>query len=476
MWLQGVFALRLLTQSGLVLLAQSSPGMNAIAASGLEGRPAAEAASPLQARVDAAAEGATIEIDPGRYVGDLYLDRRVHLVGRGRPALVGSGRGSVILVRAPGVVIEGIDIDARLGGSLDRDSSGVHVAAAGVVIRDVRIDRGHFGIYLLEADDATIERTVIRGVPNRPPGEQGSGVHLFNSQRFRLTGNDIADMRDGIYIQASGQGTVRNTAARRVRYGLHYMYADDNVFEDNRFEDSAAGAAIMYSKRLVFRRNRFVRNRGFASVGLLLKDCEDLVAEDNFIADNARGLFLEGSDGNTFRRNVVAVSDAALVIFGSSRRNRFEGNVFVGNLSPLDLVGRRTDTVFDGNYWSDADEPDLDGDGVRDRPFRLMNVFDHLRGNLTAADLFARSPAARALGTAERTFPVLTPIDVQDRRPLVAIPVLPDVPMAEDRAGDRSALAGIGVSGAFCLSGIFLVAAHRRSRVPTAEGRVPVRP
>ncbi len=148
-------------------------------------------------------------------------------------------------------------------------------------------------------------------------------------------------MRDGIYIQSSNGGLIRGNVARRLRYGLHYMFSDDNVFEDNRFEDGAAGAALMYSKRLTFRRNRFLHNRGFASVGLLLKDCEDLVAEDNLIADNARGLFLEGGHQNTFRRNVVAVSDVAIVLFDSSQGNVFETNAFVANQSPLELVGRR---------------------------------------------------------------------------------------------------------------------------------------
>jgi len=255
---------------------------------------------------------------------------------------------------------------------------------------------------------------------------------------------------------------VTGTASERVRYGLHYMSADDNVFEDNRFERSAAGAAIMFSKRLVFRRNRFVRNRGFASVGLLLKDCSDLVAEDNFIADNARGIFLEGSEGNTFRRNLIAASDAALVIFGSSRGNRFEGNVFLANLTPLDLVGSRTDTVFDGNYWSDADEPDLDGDGVRDRPYRVTSVFDHLRGNLTAADLFSRGPAARALAAAERTFPVLVVADVQDHRPLARMPVLDGVPSMPARAPvPHAAWPGVALSFVLLAGGATLVVVRR---------------
>jgi nitrous oxidase accessory protein len=119
-----------------------------------------------------------------------------------------------------------------------------------------------------------------------------------------------------------------------------------------------------------------------------------------------------------FVASAILESDTALVLYDSNRDVRFEGNVFSGNLSPLLLVGRHTDTVFDGNFWSDHDEPDLDGDGVRDRPYRLSNVFDHLRGNLTAADLFAQGFGASVLGAAERMFPVLELSPVLDAHPL----------------------------------------------------------
>ena len=45
----------------------------------LEGRPGAGQASPLQARVDAAASGTTIEVGPGSYEGDLLIDKPLRL-------------------------------------------------------------------------------------------------------------------------------------------------------------------------------------------------------------------------------------------------------------------------------------------------------------------------------------------------------------------------------------------------------------
>jgi nitrous oxidase accessory protein len=417
--------------------------------------------SPLQALVDEAAPGSTIPVASGTYDGDLVIDRSVHLVGRGRPLLRGSGTESVVRIRADGVTLEGFDIDGIGGGDLGRDTSGVHVAARNAVIRDCRVVRTLFGIYLYGADGGVVERCDIRGIPGKEPGEKGSGIHVWNTNGFRLSGNAIRDVRDGFYIQSSSHGIVVGNVARDLRYGLHYMFADDNRFEDNLFENGAAGAALMYSKRIVFRRNRFLHNRGFASVGLLLKACDDVTAESNLIADNARGIFLEGSSGDLFRRNVVAESDAAIVLYDSCSAIRFEGNSFVANLTPLDLVGRRTDTVFDGNYWSGNDVPDLDGDGRSDRPYRLSSAFDHFRGNLTAADLFTQGLGAAALGAAERAFPVLDPLPVEDRSPLARAPELPDVPRASHGSG-RPNPGGMALSAAVAGAGIFFLGRGRR--------------
>jgi nitrous oxidase accessory protein len=269
------------------------------------------------------------------------------------------------------------------------------------------------------------------------------------------------DVRDGLYLQNSSKGTITGNHVTDVRYGLHYMFSDDNVFEDNLFENGAAGSAIMYSERIVFRRNRFLRNRGFASVGLLLQQCDDVLAESNLIADNARGIFLEGTNRTYFRGNIVAKSDIAIVAFGSAVATRFEHNSFVGNMSPLMLVGKQLDATFDGNFWSGHREPDLDGDGRTDRPYRLVSVFDHLRGNLTAADLYVDGFAATALGMAETAFPVLAPASISEPSPLARPPALPDVPLPDDTGHGRNT-GGMAVSAVALLAGAAGLRSGRR--------------
>lgn len=381
-----------------------------------------------------AASGGTLDVAPGTYVADLVIDRPVRLIGHGRPTLAGTGAGTVIRIRVAGVTLEGLDIDGREGGDVSQDSAGIHVAAPRASIRDCRIRRAFFGVYLHEADGAVVERTSVTGLAGREPGDQGSGIHVFHTRGFRLIENTIQFSRDGLYIQSSPGGVILRNRASDLRYGLHYMYSDDNRFEDNVFERSAAGAAIMYSRRLEFRRNRFLHNRGYASVGLLVQACDDLIAEHNLVADNARGVFLEGSHRASFHANVIAESDIAVVLYDSMRDSRLEDNLFLGNLSPLQLVGRKTDTVFDRNYWSDSRGTDLDGDGVLDAPHRLSSVFDHLRGNLAAADLFAQGLGAAVLARAEDAFPVLDPTPVVDAHPRSRPFVIPELPRPDTGA------------------------------------------
>ena len=248
-----------------------------------------------------------------------------------------------------------------------------------------------------EADDARVERS--RGRRHRAAGtrgEQGPASTCSTRTRFRLVENEMQYARDGFYIQSSSHGRVRGKRGADVcATACTTCYSDDNVFEDNLLRDGAAGAAVMYSRRhrvppQPVPREPRIRVGRAAPQGLRRPRRRRQSDRRQRARRVPRGL--DRQRVSPERQWPCPIRP--LVLFDSSRDMRLRRQrCSAATCRRCSLVGRRTDTVFDGNFWSDADEPDLDGDGVRDRPFRLSNVFDHLRGNLTAADLLRRGPA-----------------------------------------------------------------------------------
>ena len=384
--------------------------------------------SSIQEAIAAAAPGDTIQVRPGIYTGQIIVDKPLTLEGIGNPVLRGPGKGSVLVVIADRCVIRGFIIE-HSGGDLQAEDSGLLLKSNDNVIEGNELRDVLYGIYLYHAARNTIRRNTVRGRAEIESGGRGGGLHLWNSPDNLIEDNTILEARDGMYIQSSHRNIIRRNRVSRLRYGLHYMNSDDNKFDDNLFEHNIAGAAIMYSRRLEFRRNAFVHNRGFSSFGILFQECEDVVAEENVIVDNATGIFMEALRHAGFRRNVIAENDLALQVFSNSEDNHFSENNFVENLSLLRVIGRRTTTRWTeggrGNYWSDYAGYDLDTDGIGDVAHKVQNVFEYLEGNYPRLRLYFNSPAAQALATAEKTFPVVKGSAEADVSPLMQAVKLP---------------------------------------------------
>lgn len=384
----------------------------------------------IQAAVEFANRGDTIEVRAGTYVGNLILNKQVILLGVNHPILRGEGTGSVITILANGCVVKGFVIE-RSGGDLTHEDSGILLKSSDNQVEDNDLRDILYGIYLYSSRGNTIRHNRIHGKAELEEGDRGAGLHLWNSPNNTIEDNTISETRDGLYIQSCNGNQVRRNRVSRVRYGLHYMFSDDNVFEDNFFSNNVAGAAIMYSNHIVFRRNAFLHNRGFSSFGILFQECNESTAEDNFIVDNATGIFMEAVRRTTFRHNTIGNNDVAIQLFSSSEANVFTENNFVYNLSPLQLIGRSTTTIWSqdghGNFWSDYEGYDLNEDGRGDVPLKIQNVFEYLEGNHPRLRLFLDSPAARAMVLAEKTFPILRGSSEIDEAPMMK-PVVVNYP------------------------------------------------
>jgi nitrous oxidase accessory protein len=377
----------------------------------------------LRDRLASAGPGAIIDVPPGEYSGPFVIDRPVTLLGHGRASLIGDGRTHVVDVLAADVTVDGFVIRGS-GSDLVQDHAGIHVSGARAILSGNRIIECLHGIYVRHADRARIEGNTILGrtetlEPVDPltrslkPGEselcvvaldqsrRGNGVHIWNSTGHVIARNVIRDTRDGIYFSFVDNAMVRENDVTRVRYGLQYMYSDRNTFEDNVFRDNAAGAALMYSKGLTLRGNRFVANRSHRAYGLLLQSVDDTLVAANEIAGNTLGVFLENGHGNRMLHNRVAGNHIGIRVSDSSDANVFAGNRFNGNVHPVETTGDNSSNRWSldgrGNEWEGELRLDLDGNGIADLPHRELDLFGELRRPFPAIGLLAGSPGERLL-------------------------------------------------------------------------------
>ena len=180
------------------------------------------------------------------------------------------------------------------------------------------------------------------------------------------------------------------------------MYSDGNIFENNTFTENAAGAAIMFSKELVVRGNRFVNNRGHRAYGLIFQSSDRSTLEGNEITENAVGLSFNQCNANKIVGNRVTQNYIGLRFGSNSDDNQFTENIFVAQPSSgrnrrLGRFRQRWAVNGVGNLWDDDFAVDLDRDGINDLPHRELDLFGVLRRDFPAVAFLSDSPVVEAL-------------------------------------------------------------------------------
>lgn len=367
-----------------------------------------------------AAPGDTVRVRSGTYrEGNLTIDKPLALIGEGDAVIDGAHEVEVITVRANDVSIRNLTV-ANSGMSYIADLAAIRVEGVrGCTIADNRILDAFFGIYLAQVVTCTVENNDIRG---KAVSETSSGnaIHVWNADHLRIRNNRAQGHRDGIYLEFARSCTVEdNVSEGNLRYGLHFMFSENNSYVRNVFRRSNAGVAVMYSKRVNMRENTFEDNWGASAYGLLLKDISDSEVFGNLFVRNTTGIFAEGANritvaGNRFVRNGWAVR-----IMANSMGVVFAHNSFVGNTFEVTTNGTRSFNSFLENFWSDYRGYDLDRNGAGDIPHRPVRLFAVLVERYPQALILLRSPFLEMLDLAERVIPILTPKVLADHRPLM---------------------------------------------------------
>ena len=390
---------------------------------------AAETPVTIAGLIARAAPGDTVVVPPGTYREQLVIEKLIVLAGEGRAVIDGGGRGDVVRILAGGVTLRGFTIQGSARDVVDEPAA-VRVLADRATIEDNRVRDALYGIVTEDSRGHRILRNHVSSFLDFGPERRGHALYLWHSDDSVVEGNTVRGAKDGVFLGFASHNRVERNHVSETRYAIHYMYADHNAFIDNVFRDSVAGGAIMFSRDITFRGNEFAYNRSAASgYGLLFKDVDDVVMEDNRVHHNRLGITLEGAPlapgaTVTLRHNFVGFNDVAIEI-ATTTAVTFTDNTFTGNLEQVVTTGHGNGrNVWSrdgrGNYWDDYQGYDADRDGVGDIPFQYDGAFDDLARREEWVRAYAFTPARLALDLAARWFPAFRPApSVVDPHPLV---------------------------------------------------------
>ena len=375
-----------------------------------------QAGQDLQAAVQAAAPGDTVEVERGFYRVNLRIDKALTLRGVGRPTLSGGQVGDTIRVTAPDVVLEGL-IVRDSGTSLKDQNAGIYIypGAHRAVVRKNDLTYNLFGLWIEKANDVRVEHNTITGLRDVNSSQRGNGVQLYNTTGARIEGNHISFVRDALYVDVSHHAIFRGNKLHHSRYGTHYMNSYYNLWEDNDTWDNRGGLALMEVRDQTIRNNRAWHN---ADHGIMLRTLQDAVVENNIVMGNNRGLFVYDVEFTELRGNVVADNLVGVHLSGSAR-NTWDDNDFIENREQVKYVGTRDQRWGGarGNYWSNYRGWDRDQDGRGDIAYEANDMVDRLTWRYPSIRLLLASPAVQALRLVGQQFPLLRVPSVVEPHP-----------------------------------------------------------
>ncbi len=267
----------------------------------------------IQDAIEAADPGDTIEVASGTYYEHLTIDKDVFLVGEDRSTTIidGSNSGTVVYISANVVSVSGFTIR-------------------------------YSGLYF---DD--------------------NGIRLDSSNNIVISGNVLTNNTWGIWLeQASNNAVTKNIITNSSESGVYLGASNNNVVNSNTITNNTYGMWLERSSTNNAIRGNIVT---WNWMGISLAETSDgNSVYENTITKNDEGLHLF-SDFNSIYENTIANNWVGIYSL-KSKENTIYHNNLINNTVQVDIGDSAGvwDNGAEGNYWSDYDGQDLNGDGIGD--------------------------------------------------------------------------------------------------------------
>lgn len=374
----------------------------------------------LKKAIETADEKDSIILLKGTYKeGSIILTKSLTIIGQNNPVLEGENKYEILLISGKNIIVKGIEFRNSGYSAMDDYAAIKLVDCSNVTIENNSIRFAYFAIHISNTTRAIIRNNRINGIPT---SEQltGNGIHLWKSSHAIIENNYIQGHRDGIYFEFVTESQIKNNLSEKnIRYGLHFMFSNDDNYQNNTFRNNGAGVAVMYSKRVRMEKNHFEENWGASAYGILLKDITDSHIQNNTFFKNTVGIYMEGSSRIEIQKNFFKNNGWAIKVQASCDDNNFHHNNFHGNSFDVATNGTMMLNKFYNNYWDKYEGYDLNKDGIGDVSYHPVSMYAMVVEQNPTTLILMRSFIVSLLDKAEKAIPSLTPEDLVDEKPLI---------------------------------------------------------
>ena len=375
--------------------------------------------STIQETIDQSLPGDTIIIKKGYYAEhSILVNKPLTILGEDSPIIDAKHMEvELFIITADSVHIKGLVLK-NVGVSFLKEYAAIKVKQASYGSIQSNLIKGtFFGIYLEYTSHFKVTNNQIFGAAVDEVSA-GNAIHAWKASHLDISYNELSSHRDGIYFEFVNDSRIHhNNSYNNLRYGLHFMFSNRDIYTNNEFTSNGAGVAVMFSKEIQMNNNQFLKNWGAASYGLLLKEISDGTLLNNYFFQNTIAILAEGTNRIEISNNQFTQNGTAMDMKGNCLDNKITHNNFLANTFEVVTNSRYNRNFYDANYWSNYSGYDLNRDGAGDVPYRPVNLYAKIINEIPAASILLHSLFIQLLDLGEQIFPQMIPEELIDENP-----------------------------------------------------------
>ncbi|KGK97853.1 hypothetical protein LI82_08795 [Methanococcoides methylutens] len=294
----------------------------------------------IQAAIDAANNGDTIFVYPGKYSENVDVNKELAIVAEsGNPddtaVQAADSNDSVFHVTANNVTISGFNIKGANSTEKNSPAYGIYLDGVpvfvpvkdtevqGCIITNNRLFNNSIGVFLEGSSNNVLSNNTASG--NR------IAIFLSSSNNSELSNNAVLNNEGGILMYGGSNNTFNNNniSNNGIAIVLHF-YSNDNTFINNRASDNEHGIYIREASNLTLINNTANFNK---RDGIYLDSSHYNVLEGNTANSNGEhGIYLNDfSWGNYLGNNTASNNEHGILLYYYSDHNSLINNTANSN-------------------------------------------------------------------------------------------------------------------------------------------------